>query len=84
VLLVELPAMAVLFTWVFQHTDGSALLAILFHASWNLSAQSAAQADTVGSALIILALKWALAGVVIAYWQRRRQTMRPLTRRPAA
>jgi hypothetical protein len=29
--------MSVLYTWVFQHTAGSALLAILFHAAWNLS-----------------------------------------------
>ena len=71
IMLVELPAMSVLYTWVFQHTAGSALLAILFHASGNLSSVGAAYADTVRSALVMLLLKWMLAGAVAAYWLRR-------------
>jgi membrane protease YdiL (CAAX protease family) len=31
-----LPALSVLYTWVFQHTRGSLLLAVLFHAAGNL------------------------------------------------
>jgi hypothetical protein len=72
--LVELPAMSALYTWVFQHTAGSALLAILFHASWNLFSVSAAHADTVRSALVILLLTWVLAGAVAVYWLRQGHT----------
>jgi uncharacterized protein len=71
IMLVELPATSVLYTWVFQHTAGSALLAILFHASWNLFAISAVYADTVRSALVVLLLKWLLAGAVAVYGLRR-------------
>jgi len=34
--LLTLPALSILYTWVFQHTRGSLLLAILFHAASNL------------------------------------------------
>lgn len=34
-LFLELPAKAILFTWLFGHTRGSALLAVLFHGSFN-------------------------------------------------
>jgi hypothetical protein len=74
IMLVELPAMSVLYTWVFQHTAGSALLAILFHASWNLFSVGAAHADTVRSALVILLLTWVLAGAVAVYWLRQGHT----------
>jgi uncharacterized protein len=63
ILVLELPAVAVLYTWVYLRTRGSALLAILFHASWNLFTVSAAVAVTeqwrVG--VVILGLKWMLA-----------------------
>jgi membrane protease YdiL (CAAX protease family) len=72
IMLVELPAMSVLYTWVFQHTAGSALLAILFHGSGNVFGVSAAYADTVRSALVVLLLKWVLAGAVAVYWLRQR------------
>ena len=71
IMLVELPAMSVLYTWVFQHTAGSPLLAILFHAAWNLSAISATYADTARSARVVPLMKWALARAVGAYWLRR-------------
>jgi membrane protease YdiL (CAAX protease family) len=43
----ELPAEAVIYTWIFQHTRGSALPAVLLHASSNLFAlpQAAAAAS---------------------------------------
>ncbi|MQA82784.1 MAG: CPBP family intramembrane metalloprotease [Streptosporangiales bacterium] len=68
-LLLELPAVAVLYTWVFQRTGGSALLAVLFHASQNLTALSAATAAAgagLGPALVVVGAKWALAGAVLA------------------
>ena len=75
ILLVELPAMSVLYTWVFEHTAGSALLAILFHASWSawwsVFAVSADGADSLRSTLVILLLKWALAAAVAVSWLRR-------------
>jgi membrane protease YdiL (CAAX protease family) len=77
ILLVELPAMSVLYTWVFQHTAGSALLAILFHASgsawWSVfvATVSAAEADSLRSTLVILLLKWLLAAAVAVSWLRQ-------------
>jgi uncharacterized protein len=77
ILLVELPAMSVLYTWVFQHTAGSALLAILFHASgstwWSLfvATVSAAEADSLRSILVVVLLKWLLAAAVAVSWLRR-------------
>lgn len=74
ILLLELPALSVLFSWVFLHTRGSVLLAILFHASWNLCAMSAGVAGGghLGPTLIVLGLKWVLAGIVVVSWRRRR------------
>ena len=77
ILLVELPAMSVLYTWVFQHTAGSALLAILFHASgsawWSVfvATVSAAEADSLRSILIVVLLKWLLAAAVAVSWLRQ-------------
>jgi CAAX protease family protein len=77
IMLVELPAMSVLYTWVFQHTAGSALLAILFHASWSawwsVFTVSAIEADSLRSTLVILALKWALVAAVAVSWLRQVQ-----------
>ena len=75
IMLLELPAMSVLYTWVFQHTAGSALLAILFHASWSawwsVFTVSAIEADSLRSTLVILALKWALVAAVAVSWLRQ-------------
>ena len=52
----ELPAEAVIYTWIFQHTRGSALPAVLLHASSNLFAlPQAAAAATWLLALVIVA-----------------------------
>lgn len=72
VMLVELPAMSVLYTWVFQHTAGSALTAILLHASgswWRLFTVSATEADA--PVLIVVLLKWLLAAAVAVSWLRQ-------------
>jgi membrane protease YdiL (CAAX protease family) len=70
ILLLELPAMSVLYTWVFLSTNGSTLLAILFHAAWNVCTMSASVAGAVRVALVIVALKWLLAAAVAAWWAR--------------
>ena len=41
VMVVELPAVSIIFTWIFEHTKGSALIAILLHAAMNWWAFSA-------------------------------------------
>jgi hypothetical protein len=67
-LLLDMTAKSVLFTWVFLHTRGSVLLAALFHATTNLFVVSPAVADAGSVALPLLAAgaQWALVGVVIA------------------
>ena len=76
ILLLERPAASIPFTWVFLHTRGSALPAILFHASWNLCTTPAGIAgdDHWGPTLVILALTWLLAGTVATSWRRRPAT----------
>jgi membrane protease YdiL (CAAX protease family) len=64
---VELPATAVIYTWIFQHTRGSVLLAILLHAVSNLFALP--QATSTGDltlSVVAMAAKWLLALVVVA------------------
>ena len=67
-LLFDIAAKSILFTWVFLHTRGSVLLAVLFHASTNLFAVSPVVAEGEDPTLPLLAAvaKWALVGVVIA------------------
>jgi membrane protease YdiL (CAAX protease family) len=86
-LLLELPAMSVLYTWLFQHTAGSAFLAILFHASGSvalltLSTVSSVETDSVRFTVLGLALKWVLAGAVGVYWMRRPRTADVAAQRP--
>jgi uncharacterized protein len=66
-LLLDITAKSVLFTWVFLHTRGSVLLAMLLHASTNLFVVSPVVAEVGGLALPLLAAaaKWALVIVLI-------------------
>ena len=67
-LLLDVTAKSVLFTWVFLHTRGSVLIAMLFHGATNLFIVSPDVASTGGDlALPLLAAvaKWALVVVVI-------------------
>jgi uncharacterized protein len=66
-LLVDLSAKSILFTWVFLHTRGSVLLAVLLHASTNLFAVSPVVGETGGIALILLAAgaKWVLVAIIL-------------------
>jgi membrane protease YdiL (CAAX protease family) len=65
--LLDIPAKSVLFTWVFLHTRGSVLLAMLLHAATNLFAASPTLTGTSDLTLLLLAAgaKWVLVVVVI-------------------
>jgi uncharacterized protein len=72
-LLLELPAVAIVYTWIFQRTSGSVLLAILLHASMNVAVLTASMAGaTVRVTALVVLAKWLLAAVVIISWQRGR------------
>lgn len=66
-LLVDLTAKSVLFTWVFLHTRGSVLLAMLLHAANNLFVVSPNLTSTGDLTLPLLAAgaQWVLVVVVI-------------------
>lgn len=64
-------AQAVLMTWVYNHTRGSLLLMVLFHASITssaiiLSVPSVSAMDTLWSSIASMALFWLAALIVIA------------------
>jgi uncharacterized protein len=65
-LLFDVTAKSVLFTWVFLHTRGSVLIAMLFHGATNLFIVSPDVASTGDLALPLLAAvaKWVLVGIV--------------------
>jgi membrane protease YdiL (CAAX protease family) len=65
--LVDIPAKSVLFTWVFLHTRGSVLLAMLLHGATNLFAVSPTLTGTGDLTLPLLAAgaKWVLVLAVI-------------------
>jgi membrane protease YdiL (CAAX protease family) len=66
-LFLDLTAKAVLFTWVFLHTRGSVLIAMLFHGATNLFLVSPEVASTGDLGLPVLAMvaKWVLVGIVL-------------------
>jgi uncharacterized protein len=67
-LLLDLEARAIIFTWVFLRTRGSVLVAVLLHATTNVFGVSPAVSATDGLALPLLAagLEWVLAALVLA------------------
>lgn len=81
---IELPARAILFTWVFQHTNGSALLAVLFHAALNLFSvpRPFSSAGGLTPALIGLGVVWSLT-IVLVVLAGRDLDRRPRGRRGA-
>jgi membrane protease YdiL (CAAX protease family) len=72
VLAIELPAVAIVYTWVFLHTQGSALMAILLHGASNLTTMSASVAggDNHRVTALVVLLKWLLAAAVVVAWRR--------------
>jgi len=77
-LIVDVPAKSVFFTWVFRHTDGSVFIAALFHGATNLFVVSPAVATAHDVTLPVLATaaKWVLIGVVVLgmRWRAARAT----------
>ena len=67
-LLLDIPAKSVLFTWVFLHTRGSVLIAALFHGSTNLFTVSPAVSVTgdLMFPVIATAAKWLLVILLVA------------------
>jgi uncharacterized protein len=66
-LLLDVTAKSVLFTWVFLHTRGSVLIAMLFHGATNLflvSPEVASNGDLTLPVLCMVA-KWVLVGFVL-------------------
>ena len=66
-LLLDLGAKAVIFTWVFLRTRGSVLLAVLLHATNNVFAVSpvVSVTGTLTLPLIAVSLEWVLAALVL-------------------
>jgi uncharacterized protein len=67
-LLLDMTAKSVIFTWIFLHTRGSVLVAALLHATTNLFVVSPVVAEVGALASVLLAAlaKWVLVGVLIA------------------
>jgi uncharacterized protein len=66
-LVLDVVAKAVLFTWVFLHTRGSVLIAVLFHASLNVFSipLAASSAGHPGLPVLALALEWVIVAAVV-------------------
>ena len=65
-LLLDLPASAVLFTWLFLRSRGSALPTVLLHAANNAWFAGTLPAGT--SAQLVVAVKWLLVLVIVVAW----------------
>ncbi|HEY5786101.1 MAG TPA: hypothetical protein VIT65_15120 [Microlunatus sp.] len=72
-MLVELPAVSIIFTWIFEHTRGSALIAVLLHAAMNWWAFSAVAggAQFWPLTIVLLITKWLIAALIGLAWIRR-------------
>lgn len=72
-LIARLPATAVLYTWVYQHTNGSVAAAVIFHGSLNLfSIAPPTPGDPLTPAIITLVSHWLIALVLVAFAGSRR------------
>jgi membrane protease YdiL (CAAX protease family) len=67
-LLLDLPASAVLFTWLFLRSRGSVLPAVLLHAGNNAWTAVALPAGTPAQLVVVVAVKWLLVLGVVAVW----------------
>ena len=67
VLILDLGAKAILFTWVFLRTRGSVLIAVLLHAANNVFSVSPVVSETgsLSLPLIAVGLQWVLAILVL-------------------
>lgn len=64
--LLELPALSVIYTWLFLRSRGSVLPAIVLHASANLWTPVAVPAGSVGGLAVVLVATWLLVAVLVA------------------
>ena len=62
--LLDIVADTILFTWVYNNTRGSLLLALLFHTSIAVTGLFLTPAET--TPLLGVALKWAVVAIVVA------------------
>ena len=70
-LLALLPAQAVFYTWVYQHTRGSVLAAALLHGVIGLMSRGSPVAEATGRPeLVRLALWWIVAALLVARYGR--------------
>jgi membrane protease YdiL (CAAX protease family) len=72
-LFLRLPAAAIIFTWVFQHTRGSTVIAVLLHGAMNLFASPVELRPTI----IAVALYWLIAVGLVAAGRQERPTSKP-------
>jgi uncharacterized protein len=64
----RLPATAVFFTWVYQHTNGSVVAAAIFHGSLNLfSVAPPTPGDPLTPAIIMLVSHWLIALLLVVF-----------------
>jgi hypothetical protein len=67
-LFARLPATAVVFTWVYQHTKGSVFAAAILHGSLNLfSVAAPTPGDPLAPAMITLVVHWVVALVLVVF-----------------
>lgn len=62
----RLPATAIIFTWVFVHTRGSVIAAIIFYATLNLTAVPPSVESSMIPNLVYLAAHWVIALTLVA------------------
>lgn len=78
-LFLRLPATSLMFTWLYQRTQGSLLLAIIFHAALNLFAAAPTAGSTPTVAWIAVVVHWLVAMALIPSIRRRGLLSKPIT-----
>ncbi len=64
--LLEVMAITILFTWVYNHTGGSILLPVLYHAAYDMTLPIFKIPTILPLILIYIVLNWILVGIIIA------------------
>jgi uncharacterized protein len=86
-LVLDISAKSILFTWVFVRTRESVLIAILLHASTNLFVVSPVITDGLGVAILFMIAKWLLVliiGLALRLRTRRDQMSPGTSPRPSS